>query len=178
MDKICEYCRLEKPHMSEDKRYYDFGFKLKNYWICEDCEKDKDNKTQRILRAPTDEFRGYEGLLRIIKELSVQADGTIQGVNFYQSAREAYAKSNSFREYVSDYERRNVDVSKIDRDYTPLWEFTYRIVSGDEPRITTHFHHDGDFDVYWVPDAEKTMEFNETYVEGFERNEKKKEESS
>lgn len=178
MGKVCEYCGLEKRLMTEEKSYYDYGFKLKTYLICEDCRKDKANKTQSTLVSVSEVFKGYEGLLRIIKELSVQPDGTIQGVNFYHAAREAYAKSNSFREYLSDYGRNPVAINMIDRNHKTLWSFTYDIVNGDEPRITIHMHHDGDFDVYWVPDAEKNMEFNQWAVEAFERNEKEKKEDS
>ena len=57
--------------MSEGKSYFDYGFKAKNYWICEDCDKDHDNTTKTIITTDFHEFQGYEGLLRIIKELSV-----------------------------------------------------------------------------------------------------------
>lgn len=75
MSRLCEYCGLEKKHMSEGKSYFDYGFKAKNYWICEDCDKDHDNTTKTIITTDFHEFQGYEGLLRIIKELSVSRDG-------------------------------------------------------------------------------------------------------
>jgi len=160
--------------MSADKSYYDYGFKVKKYCICEDCQKDANNRTQTTITTPFQEFQGYEGLLRIINELSVLEDGTTQSVNFYDAVREAYTKSNSFREYLSDYGNKDVDINKIDKNYTPLWGFTYQFASGLEPRITINMHHDGDYDVCWVPDAEKDMKFNHSYVEAFEKNEKQK----
>ena len=121
MSRLCEYCGLEKKHMSEGKSYFDYGFKAKNYWICEDCDKDHDNTTKTIITTDFHEFQGYEGLLRIIKELSVSRDGTTHYTNFYEAAREAYKKSNSFREYINGYSNTEVDVPQMDRNYTPLW---------------------------------------------------------
>ncbi len=61
MSKLCEYCRLEKPFMSEDTSYYDYGFKMKKYWICEDCQKDDNNKTETMLTTNHRESLAYEG---------------------------------------------------------------------------------------------------------------------
>jgi hypothetical protein len=160
--------------MSKGTSYFDYGFKVKNYWICEDCEKDQDDTTQTIITTDLHEFQGYEGLLRIIKELSVLNDGTTQSINFYDAAKQAYNKSNSFREYLRGYTNSDVDVNLIDKNYTPLWEFTYRLTNGLEPRITINLHHDGDYDVCWVPDAERDVKFNQQYVKAFKENETKK----
>ena len=176
MSRLCEYCGLEKKHMSEGKSYFDYGFKAKKYWICEDCDKGHDNTTKTIITTDFHEFQGYEGLLRIIKELSVSRDGTTHYTNFYEAAREAYKKSNSFREYINGYSNTEVDVPQMDRNYTPLWEFTYRLANGLEPRITINLHHDGDYDVCWVLDAEKEMKFNPMFVKAFEENEREKKE--
>ena len=69
--------------MSVDRSYYDYGFKVKKYWICEDCQKDEDNKTEMRLTTSDRDFTGYEGLLQTIKELSVSEDGITHSVNFY-----------------------------------------------------------------------------------------------
>lgn len=145
--------------MSEDNSYYDYGFKVKKYWICEDCQKDEDNKTETMLATSHSGSIAYEGLLRIIKELSLSEVGATQSVNFYDAAREAYAKSNSFREYLSDDGRFTIDINKMDKNYSPLWEFTYRMVN-EEPRIIINMHHDGDYDVCWYPDRDKDVDIN------------------
>ena len=63
----------------------------------------------------------------------------------------------------------------MDRNYTPLWEFTYLLANGLEPRITINLHHDGDYDVCWVLDAEKEMNYL-VFVRVFEENEREKKE--
>jgi hypothetical protein len=163
--------------MSEDTSYYDYGFKMKKYWICEDCQKDKNNKTETMLTTSHSESLAYEGLLRIIKELSLSEVGTTQSVNFYHAAREAYAKSNSFREYLSDDGRFTVDINKMDRNYRPLWKFTYQIAN-EEPRIIINMHHDGDYDVCWYPDGEKDMDVNPGFIQAFENKEKENQKDS
>ena len=163
--------------MSEDKSYYDYGFKVKKYWICADCQIDDDNKTKIRLPTAYRDFIGYEGLLRIIKELSLSENGNAHSVNFYDAAREAYAKSNSFREYLSDDGRFIVDIHNMDKNYRPLWEFTYRIVN-EESRIIINMHHDGDYDVCWYPDGDKDVDINPGYIQAFGENEKEKKEAS
>ena len=109
--------------------------------------------------------------------MSLSEVGTTQSVNFYDAPREAYTKSNSFREYLSNDGRFAVDVNKIDKNYRPLWKFTYRIMN-EEPRIIINMHHDGDYDVCWYPDGEKEVDVNPGYVQAFEENEKEKKEDS
>ena len=161
MSNVCEYCRLVKPLMSEDKSYYDYGFKVKKYWICADCQIDDDNKTKIRLPTAYRDFIGYEGLLRIIKELSLSENGIAHSVNFYDAAREAYAK----------------DIHNMDKNYRPLWEFTYRIVN-EESRIIINMHHDGDYDVCLYPDGDKDVDINPGYIQAFGENEKEKKEAS
>ena len=58
---------------------------MKKYWICADSETDDDNKTEIMLTTAYRDFIGYEGLLRIIKELSLSKNGTGLSVNFYDA---------------------------------------------------------------------------------------------
>ena len=160
--------------MSEEIRYYNSGFEKRDILICEECQKDEENKIDNPLMTISFEFKGYEGLMRIIKQNSLPQgeDGYNYIVDFYGMAKTAYNKSYCFREYLKFLGVDNAN--KIDKNLKQLWPFTYRIVSRQEPRIYTSGIKGPDkFSIQWRRDAARHMIFDGKMMEDFERDEKK-----
>jgi hypothetical protein len=58
----------------------------------------------------------------------------------------------------------------MDKNYKPLWKFTYQIAN-EEPRIIINMHHDGDYDVCWYPDGEKDVDISQGFIQSFKNKE-------
>jgi hypothetical protein len=58
--------------------------------------------------------------------------------------------------YLSD---REIDVEEINTDFRPLWQFTYKIVSGEEGKRVRVVNRDPDnLQVKWVPGGQTLTE--------------------
>ncbi len=115
--------------MSEDTSYYDYGFKMKKYWICEDCQKDDKNKTETMLTTNHRESLAYEGQNNKGNCHCRKQGLANQSIFTTQHGRHT---ENQIRSENISVMMVALDIAKMDKSYRPLWKFTYHIAN-EEP---------------------------------------------
>jgi hypothetical protein len=71
--------------------------------------------------------RVYEDILEVINERTDKKGNNVT-MDYYEAARIAYTDREHMRKYI-DWELSNEDINK---SFRPLWNFTYKIVSGED----------------------------------------------
>jgi hypothetical protein len=73
---------------------------------------------------------------------------TRKEVNFYEAARIAYTEWSYLKKFID----REIDVGKINKEFRPLWKFTYKIVSGEGGKRVRVVNKEPDnLLVQWIP---------------------------
>jgi hypothetical protein len=76
-------------------------------------------------------------------------------IDYYKAARIAYTEGEYMRKYI-DCE---LNIREINKGFRPLWEFTYRIVSGEAKERVRVVNKDPDnLLVQWVPGVKTITE--------------------
>ena len=73
--------------------------------------------------------RAYEAIVQIIKDKTDNGDGSAMVLDYYEAARIAYTCRQYLRKYLGSEIN---DIAEINKCFRPIWELTYRIVSGEE----------------------------------------------
>jgi hypothetical protein len=99
--------------------------------------------------------RAYESILEVIndktnkKKKQENDTTTITTIDYYEAARIAYDDGQHMNKFL-DYKVQ--DISEINKCFRPIWEFTYRIVTGEEKDRVRVVNRDPDnLLVQWVP---------------------------
>ena len=66
--------------------------------------------------------RAYEDILEVINDRTEKID-------FYEARRIAYTERKYMQKH---FESMIKDITEINKGFKPIWEFTYKIVSGEE----------------------------------------------
>lgn len=91
--------------------------------------------------------RAYEDILEVINDRT-DKKGNDATINYYEAARIAYTE----REYMKKFIEREINIEEINKRFRPLWNFTYRIVSGEAKERVRVVNKDPDnLLVSWVP---------------------------
>ena len=98
--------------------------------------------------------RAYEDILEVINTRTDKKRNDVT-INYYEAARIAYTD----REYMRKYIEREINVEEINKRFRPLWNFTYRIVSGEAKERVSVVNKDPDnLLVQWVPGGKTVTE--------------------
>jgi hypothetical protein len=100
-------------------------------------------------------MRAYEDILEVINGRT-EKKGYETTIDFYDAARIAYTESEYIRKHFDPVIRNTTQINKI---FEPLWEFTYKIVSGEEWKRVKVVNRDPDILlVQWVPGGKTITE--------------------
>lgn len=133
---VCDYCNEHKQWISlEETRYYNHGLSKRNVNICSECRRQEQQQGQKYrLSSVTEDASIYQAIMEAIKDLSLsflinklpidQETGT-GIVDYYHAVRSAYRRNEDLILIgsVKDIDR------EINKDFSPIWKFTYKIVS-------------------------------------------------
>jgi hypothetical protein len=148
----CDFCNEHKWGVYFHDRYYNYGFSKCNYHACHECRDTLFGpfKLGDVLIAE----RAYEDILEVIYERT-DKKGNNATIDYYEAARIAYTD----REYMRKFIDRELNVEEINKYFRPLWEFTYRIVSGETKKRVKVVNKDPDnLLVQWIPGGKTVTE--------------------
>jgi hypothetical protein len=99
----------------------------------------------------------FPDILEVINE-KTDKKGNDVTVDYYEVARIAYTDREHMRKFID----REINVEEINKGFRPLWEFTYKIVSGEENKRVKVVNKDPDnLLVQWVPGGKTVTEILE-----------------
>jgi hypothetical protein len=149
----CDFCNEHKWSIYFHDRYYNYGFSKCSYHACNEC-----HDTFFGPFRPGDVLitqRAYEDILEVINQKTDKKNEghettTAATINYYEAARIAYTD----REYMKKYLDSEIkDIREINKGYRPLWQFTYKIVSGEDGKRDPD-----NLQVKWVPGGQTLTE--------------------
>jgi hypothetical protein len=91
--------------------------------------------------------RAYESIVDVINDRT-ETNGYETTIDYYEAVRIAYTDGQDMRKYL-DFKIK--DVTEINKYLRPIWEFTYKIVSGEEKRVKVVNRDPDNLLVSWVP---------------------------
>ena len=89
--------------------------------------------------------RAYESILEVINDMTEKKG--YESIDYYKAARIAYVESEYMQKHI-DSEIR--DITDINKGFRPIWEFTYKIVSGEETRVKVVNKNPDNLFVSWI----------------------------
>jgi hypothetical protein len=150
----CDLCNEHKSFINLKYRHYNYGFSRRGYLACDDCHF---NLFGPFTLIQVDTIQGaYETIMQVIKD-KTEDRGT--AVDYYEAARIAYTNGQYMRKYLDS---KINDIAEINKCFRPIWEHTYRIVSGEEKDRVRVVNRDPDnLLVQWVPGGKTLTEISE-----------------
>jgi hypothetical protein len=151
----CDFCNEHKWGVYFHDRYYNYGFSKCSYHACHECHDTLFGPFGLVDVLIMD--RAYEDILEVINERTFDRanDMASKTIDYYEAARIAYTDMEYMRKYID----RAIGVEEINKRFRPLWEFTYKIVSGEEKKRVKVVNNDPDnFRVQWVPGGKTITE--------------------
>jgi hypothetical protein len=98
--------------------------------------------------------RAYESIIDVIKDRT-ETNG-YETIDFYEAVRIAYTESEYMRKHFDPVIKNTTQINKM---FRPIWEFTYKIVSGEEWKRVKVVNRDPDnLLVQWVPGGKTITE--------------------
>jgi hypothetical protein len=151
----CDFCNEHKWGVYFHDRYYNYGFSKCSYHACHECHDTLFGPFRPVDGLIVD--RAYKDILEVINE-KTDKKGDDVTVDYYDAARIAY----NGREYMRKFIDREINVEKINKGFRPLWEFTYKIVNGEENKRVRVVNKDpNNLLVQWVPGGKTVTEILE-----------------
>ena len=148
----CDFCNEHKWGVYYRERYYNYGFSKCSFHACIEC----DDTLYGPFR-PSDVLiakRAYEDILEAINEKTHKKGGQVT-IGFYEAARIAYTEWAYLKKFID----QEIDVEKINKEFRPLWKFTYKVVSGEEGKRVRVVNKEPDnLLVQWVPGGQTLTE--------------------
>ena len=149
----CDFCNEHKDWIGLNDRYYNYGFSKRSYLACMECHHtlfgpfrivDGDNM-----------MRAYEDILVVINDRTVKRGGN-EIIDYYEAVRIALIESECMRRHFDPVIKNTTQINKM---FRPIWEFTYKIVSGEEWKRVKVVNRDSDnLLVQWVPGGKTITE--------------------
>ena len=144
----CDYCNEHKSFINLKDRYYNYGFSKHSYLACMECH---DTLFGPFKLGQVDVMeRAYESILEVINDKTdKKKKGNDTTLDYYEAVRIAYTD----REYMQKYIDSPIkDITEINKGFRRIWQFTYRIVSGEEKeRVRVVNKNPDNLLVSWVP---------------------------
>jgi hypothetical protein len=149
--RFVKFCNEHKTWIYLKDRYYNYGFCKRSYHTCSECY-DASFGPFTLIQVDT-QLRAYETILQVIKDKTEEGNGDGKAaVNYYEAARIAYIQGQYTRKYL---DCKINDIAEINKCFRPIWELTYRIISGEEKDRVKVVKRDPDnLVVQWVPGGE------------------------
>ena len=140
----CDYCNEHKSFINLKYRFYNYGFSKHSYLACMECH-DTLFGPFRIVDGGI-VLRAYESIIEVIKDKTEKTGNEV--IDYYEVVKIAYAESEYMQKHIGSEIK---DITEINKGSKPIWEFTYRIVNGEEKERVKVVNKDPDnFLVSWV----------------------------
>ena len=153
----CDFCNEHKSFINLKYRYYNYGFSRRSYLACDDCHFSLFGPFK--LRLVDDKMKTYESILEVINDRTdkkKKKKGIDSTIDYYEAAKIAYTDGQYLRKYINSEIK---DSAEINKSFRPIWEFTYRIVSGEEKDRVRVLNKDPDnLLVQWIPGGKTITE--------------------
>ena len=151
----CDYCNEHKSFINLKYRYYNYGFSRRSYLACDDCHFNLFGPFK--LGLVDDKMKAYESILEVINDSTdKKKQGNDTTIDYYEAVRIAYTDGQYMGKYIYSEIK---DIAKINKCFRPIWEFTYRIVSGEENDRVRVLNKDPDnLLVQWIPGGKTITE--------------------
>jgi hypothetical protein len=151
----CDFCNEHKDWICSKDRYYKYGFSKRSYLACMECH--------HLLFGPfrivdcDNMMRAYEDILKVINDrIVVKVKGGKEIIDYYEAVRIALIESEYMRRHFDPVIKNTTQINKM---FKPIWEFTYKIVSGEEWKRVKVVNRDPDnLLVQWVPGGKTITE--------------------
>ena len=78
-----------------------------------------------------------------------------KSIDFYEAARIAYTESKYMQKH---FESVIKDITEINKEFKPIWEFTYRILNEEKERVKVVNKDPDNLLVQWVPGGKTITE--------------------
>jgi hypothetical protein len=93
--------------------------------------------------------RAYESILEVINDKTdKKKQGNDTTLDYYEAVRIAYTDRENMQKYIDSPIK---DITEINKGFRRIWQFTYRIVSGEEERVRVVNKNQDNLLVSWVP---------------------------
>jgi hypothetical protein len=93
--------------------------------------------------------RAYESILEVINDKTdKKKQGNDTTLDYYEAVRIAYTDRENMQKYIDSPIK---DITEINKGFRRIWQFTYRIVSGEEERVRVVNKNPDNLLVSWVP---------------------------
>ena len=116
----CDFCNEHKDWIGLNDRYYNYGFSKHSYLACMECHDTLFGPFRIVDGGIMD--RAYESIIDVIND-------------------------RTEKKHI-DSEIR--DITHINKGFRPIWEFTYKIVSGEETRVKVVNKNPDNLFVSWI----------------------------
>lgn len=146
----CDFCNEHESFINPKYRYYNYGFSRRSHLACDECYFDLFGPFT-VIQVDTKQG-AYETIMQVIKDRTEEGDGNVAAVDYYEAARIAYTNGQYMKKYLDS---KINDIAEINKCFRPIWELTYRIVSGEEKDRVRVVKKDPDnLLVQWIPGGE------------------------
>jgi hypothetical protein len=102
--------------------------------------------------------RAYEDILEVINDRTYKKENesATTTIDYYEAARIAYTEWAYMKKFIDE----EIEVEEINKEFRPLWNFTYKIVSGEEEgkRVRVINRDPDNLLVQWVPGGQTLTE--------------------
>jgi hypothetical protein len=150
----CDFCNEHKDWISLKDRYYNYGFSKRSYLVCMECY-DALFGPFRLVDGDN-MMRAYEDIPEVINERTEKKQGDEKTIDFYEAVRIALRESECMQRHFDPVIKNTTQINKM---FKPIWEFTYKIVSGEEEDRVKVVNRDPDnLLVQWVPGGKTITE--------------------
>ena len=100
-------------------------------------------------------MRAYEDILEVINDRTVKRGGN-ETIDYFEAVRIALIESERMRKHFDPVIKNTTQINKM---FKPIWEFTYKIVSGKEWKRVKVVNRDPDnLLVQWIPGGKTITE--------------------
>ena len=141
---VCDYCNEHKDWICSKERYYNFCFLKRSYLACMECHDTLFGPFRIVDGVIMD--RAYESILEVINDMTEKKG--YESIGYYEAVRIAYTESKYMQKH---FESVIKDITEINKEFKPIWEFTYRIVNEEKERVRVVNKNPDNLLVSWVP---------------------------
>jgi hypothetical protein len=147
----CDFCNEHKDWVYYHERHYNYGFSRCYYHACNECHNKLYGPFRLVDVGIMD--RAYESIIDVINDMTNKKGNDT--IDFYEATRVAYTNDQYMQKYVDS----EIDIAELNKRFRPIWEFTYKIVSGEERKRVKVVNKDPDnLLVQWVPGGQTITE--------------------
>jgi hypothetical protein len=119
--RVCYFCNEHKFSVYFHERYYNYGFSKCIYCACNECHEYLFGPFRLVDGIIM--LKAYESIIEVIKTKASK-----KPIDYYEAVKIAYTQCEHMRKHFDSPK----GINNLNKDNKALWEFTYKIVNGEE----------------------------------------------